>query len=80
MTEKKVVAVNFKPHEKITQEVLNDLTERVLTEIFDGKWHEVKKSYDDYCVRRRIRPNRNAHYDWAHEMLGTTTYQKSVPV
>lgn len=71
-----VIRVNFQPEQKITKAVLNQLTEKVLAEKFHNEWYKMMQSYVDYCIRRQIRPNRRAHYDWANEMLSTVSFAR----
>ncbi len=57
---------------KISEEMLAELTERVLKET---DVRDVVRSFWGYCIERNLRPGRRAHFDWAHEMLGTMFVQ-----
>jgi hypothetical protein len=59
---------------KITAEQLAALTKRVADET-DVK--DVVASFTTYCHERDLRPSPRAHYDWAHEVLGTVFVQQS---
>ena len=70
-----VINVDFQPTKEITADELEDLTVKVLEKCFPGNggWYYLALSYADYCFERGLKRNRRAHYDWAHEMLGTVT-------
>ena len=57
---------------QITRSELEELTTQVMEEVFAGSWYNTMQSYVEYCRERDLRPNRKAHFDWAHVCLGTT--------